>query len=235
MIFFISIMVIVVGVNFATKGAIFQRIPGLISDTFSVFKDTSDFDYRDHTPVKDIKHTDKDVQLILQNETLKISYENNNYIFKNSKDEIINYVKAGNVYTTTNESFKNFSFTFGKFASGSTRNDALYLKVDNQPTFMFNLKNDNSIHLVNPTNKKDIDVVFPETFGFKGKEKLGSMRAYIWSRSIPMLKDNLILGSGPDTFVYRFPQNDLIGLYYAYGTPNTIVDKPHNLYLQTPK
>jgi len=47
-----------------------------------------------------------------------------------------------------------------------------------------------------------------------------------------MLKDNLILGGGPDTFVYRFPQNDLIGLYYTYGSPNTIVDKPHNLYLQ---
>lgn len=47
-----------------------------------------------------------------------------------------------------------------------------------------------------------------------------------------MLKDSLVLGSGPDTFVYQFPQNDLIGKYYAYRAPNIIVDKPHNLYLQ---
>ena len=225
-------MVIAVGLNFATKGAIFERIPGLISDTFSVFKDTSDFDYREHTPVKDIKYTDKDVQVILQNETLKISYENNNYVFKNSKDEIINYVKGNKIYTTTNESFKNISFKFGKFDAKSTRADALLLNINNQPIFMFNLKNDNSIHLININSKKDIDVEFPETFGFKGKEKLGSLRGYIWSRSIPMIKDNLILGGGPDTFAFRFPQNDLIGKYYAYDTPNIVVDKPHNLYLQ---
>ena len=97
---------------------------------------------------------------------------------------------------------------------------------------MFNLKQDNSIHLVNLNSKKDIEIQFPETFGFKGKEKLGSARGYIWARSIPMLKDNLILGGGPDTFVYRFPKNDLIGQYYAYGNTTTIVDKPHDLYLQ---
>lgn len=236
LIFFSSILVIAVGINFATKGSIFERIPSLITDTLSVFKDTSYFDYRDHVPVRDVKHIDKDVQVILQNDTLNISYENNDYVFRNSKNEIISYVK-GNVngnklYTTKDENFKNITFKYGKFYANSNRDDGLLLNVDNQPIFMFNLKNDNSIHLINLNSKKDIDVEFPPTFGFKGKEKLGSMRAYIWSRSIPMLKNTLILGSGPDTFVFRFPQNDLIGLYYAYGTPNTIVDKPHNLYLQ---
>lgn len=232
LIFFIAILVISVGLNFATKGAIFERIPGLINDTFSVFKDTSDFDYRDHTPVRDLKYTDKDVQVILQNETLKISYENSNYVFRNSKDEIINFVKGDKLYTTTDDLFKNITLRYGKFAPGSTRNDGLLLNIDGSPVFMFLLKSDDTLHLVNANSKKDVDIVYPETFGFKGKEKLGSMRGYIWSRSIPMLKNNLILGSGPDTFVFRFPQNDLIGLYYAYGTPNTIVDKPHNLYLQ---
>ncbi|NRY60541.1 O-antigen ligase family protein [Clostridium beijerinckii] len=236
LIVFSSILVIAVGVNFATKGSLFERIPSLITDALSVFKDTSDFDYRDHVPIRDVKHVDKDVQVVLQNDTLNISYENNDYVFKNSKNEIISYVK-GNVngnklYTTNDEKFKNISFKYGKFYANSNRDDALLLNIDNQPIFMFNLKNDNSIHLINLNSKKDIDVEFPPTVGFKGKEKLGSMRAYIWSRSIPMLKDNLILGSGPDTFVFRFPQNDLIGLYYAYDSPNTIVDKPHNLYLQ---
>ena len=231
LIIFISMIVIVIGVNFAAKGALLGRIPSLISDTFSVFKDTSNFDYRDYTPVRDVKYTDKNVQVILQNETLKISYENNDYVFKNSKDEIINYVKGNKIYTTTNENFKNISFKFGTFYANSTRNDGLLLNIDSQPAFMFNLKQDNSIHLVNLNSKKDIEIQFPETFGFKGKEKLGSARGYIWGRSIPMLKDNLILGSGPDTFVYRFPKNDLIGQYYAYGNTTTVVDKPHDLYL----
>ena len=78
-----------------------------------------------------------------------------------------------------------------------------------------------------------MDVDYPETVSFfNGKEKLGSSRVYIWSRSIPLLKNNLLLGSGPDTFIFQFPQNDLFGKYYAYDNPNVIVDKPHNLYLQ---
>lgn len=86
--------------------------------------------------------------------------------------------------------------------------------------------------MFNSNTSKDVDIEYPETFGFKGKEKLGSERGYIWSRSIPMIKNNLILGGGPDTFAFRFPQNDFIAKYYAYDTPYMTVDKPHNLYLQ---
>ncbi|WP_297417387.1 O-antigen ligase family protein [Clostridium sp.] len=236
LIIFASLIVIAIGLNFATKGSIFARIPTLISDSLSVFKDTSDFDYRDHVPIRDVKQTGKDTEVVLQNDTLKISYENNDYVFKNSKDQVINYVKGSlngeKVYTTTDDAFKNITFKYGKFYANSSRDDGLLLRIDNKPIFMFNLKNDNSIHLININSKKDMTIEFPPTFGFKGKEQLGSMRGYIWSRSIPLLKDNLILGSGPDTFVFRFPQNDSIGIYYAYGTPNTIVDKPHDLYLQ---
>lgn len=231
-----SMLIIAIGLNFATKGVIFERIPGLINDTFSVFKDTSDFDYKDHTFIRDVKYTDKAAEVVLQNDSLKISYENNDYVFKNSKNEIITFdktdAKGSKLYSTTNETFKNISFKVGKFSASSAKSDALVLNVDNNPVFFFLLKKDNSIHIINTNSKKDVDIVFPETFGFNGKEKLGSMRGYIWARTIPLIKNNLILGSGPDTFAFRFPQNDLIGLYYAYGTPATVVDKPHNLYLQ---
>ena len=232
LIFFVSILVIAIGLNFATKGSIFERIPTLASDILSVFKDTSDFDYKEHTPVKDIVYTDKDAQVILQNDTLKMSYENNQFIFKNSKDEIVPYVKTDKIYTTTNENFKNITLTIAKMTNKSTRADGIILNINNQPTFTFALKDNNSIHMFNININKDVDIEYPETFGFNGKEKLGSARGYIWSRSIPMIKNNLILGGGPDTFAFRFPQNDLIGKYYAYDVPNMVVDKPHNLYLQ---
>lgn len=232
LIFLVSIFVMAIGLNFATKGVILQRIPTLASDILSVFKDTSNFDYKEHTPIKDIVYTDKNAQVILQNDTLKMSYENNQFVFKSSKDEIVPYVKTDKVYTTTNENFKNITFTIAKMTNKSTRADGLILNVNNQPAFTFALKNDNSIHMFNININKDVDIQYPETFGFKGKEKLGSARGYIWSRSIPMIKDNLILGGGPDTFAFRFPQNDFIGKYYAYDNPHMVVDKPHNLYLQ---
>lgn len=69
-------------------------------------------------------------------------------------------------------------------------------------------------------------------YGFEGKEKIGSYRGYIWSRSNPLVLKHLFLGSGPDTFIFEFPQRDYLGKYNAYGTTNIIVDKPHSIYYQ---
>lgn len=62
-------------------------------------------------------------------------------------------------------------------------------------------------------------------------EKLGSGRGYIWSRTIPLLKKYLFLGSGADTFSIVFPQNDYLNRSY-HGYASSIISKPHNLYLQ---
>ncbi|WP_160683767.1 O-antigen ligase family protein [Clostridium sp. C2-6-12] len=232
LIFFITILIIVGGLNFATKGAIFERLPGLVSDSLSIFKDTSDFNYKEHVPVSDIKYDGKTTEVILPNEVIKITYENGNYIFKNSKDEPISYIKTNADYKMNDEAFKNISFQMARLTKSSTTPDALILLVDGKGQFTFNLKKDGTIHLVSPANIKDLDLATPDTFGFKGKERLGSARGYIWSRTFPLVKNNIILGGGPDTFAFKFPQNDLIGKYYAYGTTGMIVDKPHNLYLQ---
>jgi O-antigen ligase len=71
-----------------------------------------------------------------------------------------------------------------------------------------------------------------ESIGFKGYERLGSSRAYIWSRTLPLLKDTIFIGHGPDTYAMYFPQDDVIGKLKFFSNPEIIVDKPHNLYLQ---
>lgn len=71
-----------------------------------------------------------------------------------------------------------------------------------------------------------------EKFGFEGNETLGSSRGYIWSRSIPLLKHYLFVGSGPDTYAFVFPQFDVVGKLKAFDKVSEIVDKPHNMYLQ---
>lgn len=241
LIIFLSIIFIIMGLNFATKGIIFERLPGLARDISNIFKDASDFDYKEHIPVKDVRNIGNDIEVIFPDKNLKISYENNNYIFKDSNNEIIPYIKGGdtsknsreNNYTTNDIRFKDISFNSKKTSNKSTVPDYLYLNINNQSMFMFRLKEDGSIHLININSRVNMDVDYPETVSFfNGKEKLGSSRVYIWSRSIPLLKNNLLLGSGPDTFIFQFPQNDLFGKYYAYDNPNVIVDKPHNLYLQ---
>ncbi|PTV99084.1 O-antigen ligase-like membrane protein [Halanaerobium saccharolyticum] len=75
-------------------------------------------------------------------------------------------------------------------------------------------------------------LVEAESIGFEGYERLGSSRAYIWSRTLPLLKDTIFIGHGPDTYAMYFPQEDVIGKLKFFSNPEIIVDKPHNLYLQ---
>ncbi len=70
-------------------------------------------------------------------------------------------------------------------------------------------------------------------FGFEHNPDFGSQRGFIWSRTFPLLKDTLILGTGADTYCAVFPQEDYAGKYSNnfQGVLNMIIDKPHNMYL----
>jgi hypothetical protein len=83
---------------------------------------------------------------------------------------------------------------------------------------------------INPAKKRD-QIVSADRIGFQGRERLGSARGYIWSRALPMIKQHPLLGSGPETFPFAFPQNDYVAKYNAYNHHGMIVDKPHNIYL----
>ena len=64
---------------------------------------------------------------------------------------------------------------------------------------------------------------------FHGLEYLGSGRLYIWSRILPMLKHDILKGSGPDTFAEVFPQNDYAGkMIYAESTVDLVLKLIHN-------
>lgn len=70
-----------------------------------------------------------------------------------------------------------------------------------------------------------------ESIGFENKQHFGSRRGYIWSRTFPLLRKHLLLGSGPSTFVYEFPNYDYVGRTNV-GYEWSVVTKPHNMYLQ---
>ncbi len=83
---------------------------------------------------------------------------------------------------------------------------------------------------VNDLDKKD-HLTDISQIGFHNLEHIASGRGYIWSRSIPLLKDNLLIGKGPDTFLLQFPQSDYVGKANNCKTPYTLIEKPHNFYL----
>jgi len=70
--------------------------------------------------------------------------------------------------------------------------------------------------------EKEKGIVYGEGF-----TTIGSGRGYIWYKTLGMMKDTLVVGNGPDTYVMKFPHADS----FKEGF-NKITDKPHNLYLQ---
>ncbi len=65
-------------------------------------------------------------------------------------------------------------------------------------------------------------------------EKHGNLatgRGYLWSRTLPLLKKHIFLGSGADTFVFEYPNSDFVA---SYNSDNWgyVVTKPHCMYLQ---
>ena len=70
------------------------------------------------------------------------------------------------------------------------------------------------------------------SFGFEGWETWGSNRGFIFARTIPLLPQFWLIGSGSDTFALQFPNHDVISRVRYFGSP-IVIDKAHNLYLQT--
>ncbi len=68
-------------------------------------------------------------------------------------------------------------------------------------------------------------------WGFSGNQHFGDKRGYIWSRTFPLLKNYILLGSGPNTFTEVFPNDDYVGKTNM-NYDGVMVTKPHNMYLQ---
>lgn len=65
----------------------------------------------------------------------------------------------------------------------------------------------------------------------EGKERIASCRGYIWSRTLPIIKETVFLGSGQDSFAAVFPNNDYLGKA-RWGYKDMLITKPHCMYMQ---
>lgn len=123
---------------------------------------------------------------------------------------------------------------YGEKLAFGLRNEAgeHVLEIDaDEEEFIFRLDEEKGALYRNPFGN-EVSLRKIPNIGFKGHLTAGSGRAYIWSRTIPLLRDNLLIGSGADTFFMVFPHDDYAGKYSSKTLFNIIFDKPHSMYFQ---
>ena len=138
---------------------------------------------------------------------------------------------GNNYYRLLDERFHNYVKT-----GYELKDDDLYVVlVTDKTTWRFHYVSGEGFKYVTPvstsSDPKEVSIGPIPSIGFEGNYRFGSQRGLIWSRTLPLLKSRILLGSGPDTFCFVFPQEDYAAKYTYYNNINTIVDKPHNIYL----
>lgn len=176
--------------------------------------------------LEDVDIKKDSVTIKTKRETLIMKISSNTFEFYDDKNNLIPYKISQGKIVFSNEKYKNYIIQIA-----ITDRTPIIITSINDTKLYFGITQD-GFKFVNPWSEV-VDLKLVEKWGFEGKEQLGSSRGYIWSRSLPILKNTIAIGYGPDTFAVNFPQDDYIGKIKAYGTMNILVDKPHNMYLQT--
>lgn len=233
-----GVVFIAVIFSVVTGGEVFARIPSLLADISLFGKSDPTFDYHDHIPIKNISLNLNTMTFQLQNGDILRCTGNKADIKFFDKDMVeVNYTKSSDDYLTTEDlRYKDFKFLVGtmKLNDKDEKTEKTYgvlVNYANMP--IFTVYTNPETWMMYSLSMYPLDYTEAPYIGFKGKEKIGSGRGYIWSRSLPLLKNTFIKGYGPDTFFMDFPQGDLLAKWYTYETPVMTVDKAHNWYLQT--
>ena len=216
----------------------------LRTEAFSILTPTvtKNANYKEIGPINDIKQLDTNtIEMIIANKSTyvqikdsstlsildnnkKTTWEQNISTLDNSTnvnlDSINDYQASLTINKSENEDI------FGVQYNISTYGISLNFLVENEKLFLADRK----------YKKLDIerDLKVAEYIGFEGKGKLGSNRGYLWSRSLPIMLNNIIIGTGQDTFITEFPQNDIYARQVeTFGwEPGILIDKPHNTFIQ---
>lgn len=226
--FSVAVFVIVIGglvvINFVSSGMIAKRL-----DSLNVFK-----------TIESIKNQDlnkaKFNSIVLEKDTVKI---------KTTKQDLNIKIDGDKLYFVdeNNEVLAMKTDKDGYFVVDNP--DKWYLKVQMSKTYPgFSLTTpwiygnlnfyitEEGIKMIGSGGRIMEPVIAKSFVALSGLENFASNRGYIWGRTIPLLSEYSILGAGADNYPIIFPQDDYIAKLNISMPVSTVIDKPHNMYLQ---
>lgn len=185
----------------------------------------------------DITLNDDDFSLIYKNHKVNVKYvlgSDNSWSItatdENNKPIKTAFTPTSDGYLLSDSRYDGLVFIFG---GDVNMNPGFSVKSDNHSFFVFYSK-EQKTYLYTNSFGKYTKLYSSETMDCPAFHIMGgfSGRGYIWSKSLPLLKQTLVIGSGPDTFAFLFPQYDYVSMIQN-GWQNILITKPHCMYIQT--
>lgn len=186
--------------------------------------------------------TDEDVTITYKGETVHLRYtsdlEQGTVNFEIGDDDDNLYA-----YDYTVDGSVLYNIVEGPLSGAVVCIPALLSQSETHPVYGMSVTFDGRTwYFTNETDGTYYQCTYPDKFSklvdvekvewLDARGGMASGRGYIWSRTLPLLKHNLFIGSGPDTFVFEYPNGDFVGIRNN-GFDGMVVTKPHNMYMQT--
>lgn len=223
----ISIMLLIfIILNFVTGGALINRISSL-----SISKQLEKIKYIAGNSAKF-----QNISIGKDNFSIKTNWETLNFTIREEKlfflDENFKELEINinnDIITFKEPTYKPYRIIISKNYPGVTVQRATYW---DWMTINFYFSNNgvkvlsSGGRLAEPTQAEFFRL-------FEGYENFASGRGYIWGTTIPMLKQHFVKGAGADNYPMSFPQDDFVRKLNSAMDASTVVDKPHNMFLQT--
>ena len=217
----LAFLLVFIGMDSYADGALSKKV----LSTLTGINDNAAQNGRNAIRLRDIKLQGNKISVICDKNTLNMELGDNQLYFKNTEGTPLKVLNSDGNITFGDIGYDPYKLTF------YSKENILQVSIQKMS---FNLFIDKSVFRILGERNILVDKIdHPRYFGFEGHEKFASSRGYIWSRSIPLLANNIIVGGGPDTYAFQFPQHDYVGKLIALNGVSLIVDKPHNMYLQT--
>lgn len=213
--------------NAATDGFLKNRVDSAVSSASSTF--ASKIEWIETSP-KD--HNDIRIHYDGSNYYLGFAFNEDNssvnFSFYDEDDTPVAYEKqSGSKYLITDSRFVDASFRISRFTEDLY---GISCNLDGRD-YDFVHNSDGTYSCVNRQAKLQPLAPSAEWTWLKQYAGFASRRGYIWAKTVPLLKSTVILGTGPDTFLFYFPNTDIVDKA-NYGYEGMRIDKPHNMYLQ---
>lgn len=182
--------------------------------------------------ISEIRTGEEDVAIVYRGEEFHVAYsiDEEEYIRVSMYDGGGREIESGldpdeSLYTVYDSRFEGFTVK-----AGTIEGDIALLVHADGLDWHFKKGDDGTYYYYNDFGKWDKINLAPR-IATEFLEGRFEERGTIWSKTLPMLKNSWLLGTGADSFTVTYPQDDYVDKAYK-GTGTQIDVKPHSFYLQ---